>query len=343
MLFTACFKYIAALIVRIVYHFYHRLLWAQKLRKLSNMLWSNLYSIISTYFVIPKYSYLVNLNIQGPYSQSFVDVIGHPWVVAHADTLRNIDAKEALCNRDSLTRTELPLIPNDLFESLRIDNDRLEYVFGWHNAKHVLEEILGCPEALRTCQRLRVNINRRGKSKYDSLHEPVVPPKELPGLLIEVISRMPQLEQISWHGPSDADEAMRVFEAAFQHANATSPSLKRLKLSPYAHFLAAAAPNLESLSTSDWTYYLPPNWRLGDNYDEARFKLIEAAGKCKKLKTFGMYAKWSPSLVQRCLNVFPDIETLYLDGSIWKPYDPTSYFPWKGRDGKYIKVSIFFF
>jgi hypothetical protein len=283
--------------------------------------------------------FLLRVGMLGPYSQSLIDATRHPWLRDNGDALGRINAKEALCKPRSPLRANLPPIPDDLFKDIYIDNSKPWYLLGWHNTERVLKEILSCPKALQSCEQLSITVNRHDRHGFSGLEEASAPPANLPRLLADVLKQMPRVQNFSWSGALDNEEALGVFESAIGYSYMLLPSIKHLQVSPRAYFFAKFAPNLESVTAPDPNPRIPtPNWHVF-TYDRAQYLLIDSARTSQNLKTFGMRAVWTPSLVGCVLGALPHIESLYLDGGFWKPLRLLSGVREEQSVGERIKVS----
>lgn len=259
----------------------------------------------------PQAPLLVRLGLRGSKIPQFVHDLDHPWINENMGVLEQLNATEALCNAESPLRSRLPTIPDDLFKDLKVDNHdySMRKRLGWDNARDRLLEIRSCKEALRTCQRFRVDIYRHAGG-YDDKWEPQEPPQDVPPTFSDVLSSMPSLQKLEWMQPSDDTSATAIFESSFRERQLMLPTVTELQLGPNMHFLVPMAPNVETLTTSSG-YKWPFPWHLN-----LRHELIDAARGAKHLTYFEMRADWDADLVRRVLDAMPQLQTLRLEGSM---------------------------
>jgi hypothetical protein len=252
----------------------------------------------------------------------------HPWVEQHRNQLECVpNVRELLCNPESIQVSApgfpdpIP-IPNDIFSSLHVDNNRAGISrLGWNNALHRLREIQACPAALRTCESLKVDIYRHGGSEWDNTWEPATPPAELPGLFADVVSQMPKLKKLDWVRPSDSGEdgfqvgtTVSSFVKGFAERNLTLPAVEHLLLGPGCESFVGMCPNLTTLETGGGLAW--PHWYSWSNETDPYMALVRAAAGVKSITAFTMSTQsWRPELLEAVLESMPHITTLKIHGA----------------------------
>ncbi|KAJ7774367.1 hypothetical protein B0H14DRAFT_2965351, partial [Mycena olivaceomarginata] len=253
----------------------------------------------------------------------------HPWVEQHRDQLERVpNVRELLCNPESIQVSTpgfpdpIP-IPNDIFSSLYVDNNRAGISrLGWNNALHRLREIQACPAALRTCESLKVDIYRHGGSEWVDTWEPATPPAELPGLFADVFSQMPKLKKLDWVRPSDSGEygfqvgtTVSSFVKRFPERNLTLPAVEHLLLGPGCESFVSMCPNLKTLETGGGLAW--PHWYSWSNETDPYMALVRAAAGVKNISAFTMSMQsWRPELLEAVLESMPHITTLKIHGAL---------------------------
>ncbi|KAF4967270.1 hypothetical protein FSARC_5182 [Fusarium sarcochroum] len=261
---------------------------------------------------------LVKLVTQTSQIPQFVFDTNHPWVKENQDALETADI---FLSHSSSSPEYFPLlgdVPADLFNHLEIDTAssewQLDRLFGWLNANNRLREIQRYKAALDTCKSLRVDIRRlpaRGPGLYGSLWEPNLPPRHLPGLVAEVLSSMPQLDELEFVLDCGL-QAIKLFEVEFMRRGVTLPAVRRLVLGPNMHFLIAMCPNLKSLETSEGYPWYPRILIEGSE----RHDLMSATKGATNLEEFGMHLRWNPTDLEQniapALGRFSNLTQVYL-------------------------------
>ncbi|KAJ6532682.1 hypothetical protein DFH09DRAFT_1181951 [Mycena vulgaris] len=253
----------------------------------------------------------------------------HPWVEQHRNQLERVpNVNELLCNPESIQVSApgfpdpIP-IPNDIFSSLHVDNNRAGISrLGWNNALHRLREIQACPAALWTCESLKVDIYRHGGSEWDDTWEPATPPAELPGLFADVLSQMPKLKKLDWVRPSDSGKynfqvgtTVSQFVKGFAERNLTLPAVEHLLLGPGCESFVTMCPNLTTLETGGGLAW--PHWDSWSNETDPYTALVRAAAGVKNISAFTMSTQsWRPELLEVVLESMPHITTLKIHGAL---------------------------
>ncbi|KAF8194802.1 hypothetical protein K438DRAFT_1827430 [Mycena galopus ATCC 62051] len=253
----------------------------------------------------------------------------HPWVEQHRNQLERVpNVRELLCNPESIQVSApgfpdpIP-IPNDIFSSLHVDNNRAGISrLGWNNALHRLREIQACAAALRTCESLKVDIYRHGGSKWDDMREPATPPAELPGLFADVLSQMPKLKKLDWVRPSDSGKynfqvgtTVSPFVKGFAERNLTLPAVEHLLLGPGCESFVTMCLNLTTLETGGGLAW--PHWDSWSNETDPYTALVRAAAGVNNISAFTMSTQsWRPELLKVVLESMPHITTLKIHGAL---------------------------
>lgn len=272
----------------------------------------------------------------------------HPWVEQHRNQLERVpNLSELLCNPESIQVSApgfpdpIP-IPNDVFSSLHVDNNRAGISrLGWNNALHRLREIQACPAALRTCESLKVDIYRHGGSEWDDTWEPATPPAELPGLFADVLSQMPKLKKLDWVRPSDSGKynfqvgtTVSPFVKGFAERNLTLPAVEHLLLGPGCESFVTMCPNLTTLETGGGLAW--PHWDSWSNETDPYTALVQAAAGVKNISAFTMSTQsWRPELLEVVLESMPHITTLKIHGAL----DGHQRYSIEEEDAEKLKVS----
>lgn len=221
----------------------------------------------------------------------FIRNTHHPWLEENKLWLGRLkDTKQALCSLDSELRPGnggSHIYPPDLYKKLNTNNDggNNNNQGAWRNVDARLKEILDCPAALHDVETFDVNIYV-ADGRYGSTYERPDPPKSIPGLFIDTMKSMPNLNRLNWQTWSvDSDN----FRLAFQQANLTLSSVRHLRLSQYTHWLTEMCPDIETLESGGGptsTY-----WRWSSKED-ARLLLIYSARHAMNLTHFGLEGEW---------------------------------------------------
>lgn len=277
---------------------------------------------------------LARLAARSPSIPTFVRDVNHPWVEENSRILEKLGAKETLCSKDSPLRSQLPGFPEDLFKTLIVSNDRAtESRLAWVNTYERLTEILGCLEALRSCETLHVGLYRREIDSYNTLWEPEMPPTNVTHVFAAAVSQMPSLRRIEWMRLRPSANSLTVFGDAFDSANVQLNTVKELQVSPDANFLVSAAPNLETLHVTKGRPYLV----------SAASKSLQVMLNSTKartgLKSLSIYATWDVELVHSVIDNMPNIKTLSLDGLIRTVPKITAHGSEDYRDTNTLEVS----
>ncbi|KAJ7900542.1 hypothetical protein B0H14DRAFT_2671093 [Mycena olivaceomarginata] len=245
-----------------------------------------------------------------------------PMVEQHRNQLERVpNVREAPVQPRGLSKVSAPgfpdpiPIPNDIFSSLHVDNNRADISrLGWNNALHRLREIQACPAALRTCESLKVDIYRHGGSEWDNTWEPATPPAELNGLFADVLSQMPKLKKLDWVRPSDSGEdgfqvgtTVSWFVKGFAERNLTLPAVEHLLLGPGCESFVSMCPNLTTLETGGVLAW--PHWYSWSNETDPYMALVRAAAGVKNITAFTM----SHAAV---LESMPHVTTLKIHGAL---------------------------
>ncbi|PVH95932.1 hypothetical protein DM02DRAFT_731511 [Periconia macrospinosa] len=248
----------------------------------------------------------------------------HKWLNANKKWLSGYpNVRSAIRSKESTlwTNPETPehALPADLLARIHIENNSGSSCFGWKNAVERLKEIIDCPAALQHVRTLHIYIYVHD-TEYSTFKENSLPPKELPQLLAEALSQMPNLTTLHWGIPP---KSTHLFEAAFTKADIMLPSVKRIIPAAYSEWIVRRCPNLEFLragSHSDQAFWNSYSLQLEyyDYFDvtrDARIDLIKAA-KGLPLQTITFLAtNWMDTL-EAMLQATPYITTLNMDGEI---------------------------
>jgi hypothetical protein len=173
----------------------------------------------------------------------------HPWLAANKTWLsRYPNVRTDICNKDSdlWTKPSSPerALPSDLFTKINIDNNKSGLSrFGWKNAAERLQELKNCPAALQDIKELNIYVYVHD-SEFDTWTESTLPPRGLPHLFAELLSRMPNLETLQW---GIEPTSTHLFEAAFADTDVTLLTVKHIVPAAYSEWLVRRCPNLQSL------------------------------------------------------------------------------------------------
>lgn len=210
----------------------------------------------------------------------------HPWLTTNKVWLsRYPNVAESLCSRDSPLWTS-PASPDrappaDLFNHLRINSDRIQHGGcrwqpEWSNVRHRLRELASCKAALADVQHLHVDIYVRDNLFPDG-GVPTLPPAGLPGLFVDVLAQMSNLERLDW-GMSVL--AMQEFEPAFVEKRLMLPSVRYLQPGAGGDYLVSRCPNVEVLDAG-YHFFDHWTWENGRNHHS---ELIKASTGLKNLE-----------------------------------------------------------
>ncbi|ORY61561.1 uncharacterized protein BCR38DRAFT_36757 [Pseudomassariella vexata] len=228
----------------------------------------------------------------------------HPWIVTNQRQLEGLPDVEAFLY-SSLESTKGTAehanygidMPPDLFEYVEIDNNRWGVDRpGWPNALERLREMKRSPLAMARVKTFKVEIwvhDSQYADWYLRMLEPLQPPKELLSLFVDVLESMESLETLKWNIPVEHGHWI---EETLNERNLSMPSVKRLDLGPFSHYLVGMCPNLETLEPGG-RFVRNGYWpHLGDPVP----MMVESAGSAPKLKRFSVESGvggWSPAFV----------------------------------------------
>ncbi|KAI0103920.1 hypothetical protein GGR51DRAFT_522900 [Nemania sp. FL0031] len=243
----------------------------------------------------------------------------HPWVINNQNKLRTLpDAESCLCSPPGQSapdsgeaqpgRAEYGLeVPHDLFDYLEIDNRGMAVARpGWSNFILRLREIGRCPAALSQAKNFTTQPYINGGYFDDWLLKTLEPsqmPKEALGLVAEVLGNMTSLETLKWGLPySSATD----FEEYFDPRGLVLPSVKRLELDVWSHFLVRMCPNITALEI----------WR--DTYGGVSTALLQATIFTPKLTRFSMipWMGWTVPMIEDLVLYMPGLQSLGLWGGL---------------------------
>ncbi|CAG9952885.1 unnamed protein product [Clonostachys rosea f. rosea IK726] len=257
--------------------------------------------------------------------------------------------KEVLCHQESPLQDSLPFsVPDDLFNELIIDNARFSTPRrGWQNAQDRLSEILDCPAALESCARFYVDIYRHeydafrqgpgspnltaasgsvmihpnvtmkyrymGESiasidTHNELGEQTDAPTALADLFVDVLTSMPNLQTIEWKGPEGTFQGEH-FEEMFTERRLSLPTVKNMHLRSNFIFLAAMAPNLESLT---YDPVLSPR----QSQERYRKQVLEIISDLPNLKSVRLHSSWDERDFLELYKAVPRLERLEIEGTV---------------------------
>jgi hypothetical protein len=257
--------------------------------------------------------------------------------------------KEVLCHQESPLQDSLPFsVPDDLFNELIIDNARFSTPRrGWQNAQDRLSEILDCPAALESCARFYVDIYRHeydafrqgpgspnltaasgsvmihpnvtmkyrymGESiasidTHNELGEQTDAPTALADLFVDVLTSMPNLQTIEWKGPEGTFQGEH-FEKMFTERRLSLPTVKNMHLRSNFIFLAAMAPNLESLT---YDPVLSPR----QSQERYRKQVLEIISDLPNLKSVRLHSSWDERDFLELYKAVPRLERLEIEGTV---------------------------
>ena len=248
---------------------------------------------LSLAFQLPFQQALSQLFTTGSPLPQFILDTEHSWLKGNSGYLEHLEnPTQALCSLDSKLRpgngAGKHQYPPDLFSSLFVNNNKAGVSRpGWKNAGLRLREMLDCPAALNDVQSFSVNTWISDGSFGIGYPEPPKPPKELPGLFVEALASMPNLQKLEWNTFGNGNED---FQQAFTKANLTLPSVRHLIPAMFTDFLVAMCPGVEHLHSGQ-SISTASYWRWASEGD-ARDQLVQSTRQLKNLTIFGMEGEW---------------------------------------------------
>ncbi|VUC29179.1 unnamed protein product [Clonostachys rosea] len=242
----------------------------------------------------------------------FIRETNHPYIKSHQRDIESLsDSAEALCNPDSQFRASLPDFPDDLFQRLTVDNNKVSRGRrGWTNAREVLSDILSCQAALDGVEEFEVDIFLyRGKDEW--FGEAPTPADDILDLFVQFFANAPRLSKLTWVQPSTDHAAASAFERYFMDRNVQMPAVTEASLGPNMHFLLAGTPKLRKLTSYSrsyvWLSRLPDGPQMG---------FVKSTSKLQNLQEFGLHATWTPELVAELQQSAGQLVKLDMDGDV---------------------------
>jgi hypothetical protein len=211
----------------------------------------------------------------------------HCWLEENRSWLERLtDPERELCSLDGNLRPGRNDVPLDLFKYLEINNNRADINrAGWHNAATRAKEMLRCPAALQDVESFNIELWIHDGS-YGTIWkaESSTPNPDLPHLLVQLLTSMPNLASLTWNTFGNGNDE---FQTAFREANLILPSIKHLHPAEGSEYLVMSCPNLKNLEATSHKW--SSSWEMNR---DAVTRLIEFGSQAKNLSHFNLGGRW---------------------------------------------------
>ena len=127
------------------------------------------------------------------------------------------------------------------------------------------------------------------------------PPRELPWKLLNLLSRLPRLEKLTFiiPGPHIND-----FADSIARAELVLPNVQSLVVGPSCSIVTPLCPNLTTLAQP----YPLGHFIVHRTIDE--FKFFETQSILRNITTLELHQDWNPDLLRVALRIFPSVRSL---------------------------------
>ncbi|TDL20062.1 hypothetical protein BD410DRAFT_899837 [Rickenella mellea] len=223
--------------------------------------------------------------------------------------------RESLLNTSLVNRFWRRVALPNVFRWTRISGN-------WKVAGSQVERILRCDMICSLVHKFIFRVEVWDGTYYTLAGTPLpfsgdrmLPNCHLPTQLVKLLCKMPNLTSLEFFVPEDTTP---LFADAFSEDGLRLPSISKLSVSPFCHFLVRLCPGLRQVATSgEWQWMHSRRGALNRSHSFALMKSLAGL----PIESFAMWEWWTPDILAALFESLPNLKSLRMSGGGYRLKD----------------------